>query len=84
MIFGFLNESQARIYSNGWKSLAIREPFTSDISSVDSDFVARYQDSELSMLGSELTDKNKAYPFSVSNDFTVKLAFMVGQHYAKF
>ena len=55
----------------------MKEPFTCDISSTDSDFVAKYQDSDLSMMGSELTGKGDAYPFSVSNDFRVKIAIMV-------
>ena len=80
LIFGFLSESQAQIYSHasGWRSMALKEPFTSDISSTDSDFVAKYQDSERSLLGSELTGKGNAYPFSISDDFTIKLAIMVG------
>ena len=80
LVFGFLGESQARIYSqvNGCKGI-FRDikPEEKEISSVDSDFVIKHQESEVSMLNSDLAKKETGFPFSISNDFNVKIAIMV-------
>ena len=79
LIFGFLGESQSKVYSQAiaWKTEAFSRPLASDISAADSDFVSRYQESEKSMLGSELAREETGFPFSIANDFGVKLAYMV-------
>ena len=79
LIFGFLGESQARIYSqvNGCKGNYRGLEEDRETSSVDTDFVVKYQDSELSMLNSDLPKKEVGFPFSISNDFNTKIAIMV-------
>ena len=79
MIFGFLGESQAQIYTqvNGCKGKYEGHKEKEETSFVDTDFVVKYQDSEVSMLGSDLPKEEKGFPFSISNDFNVKIAIMV-------
>ena len=50
-----------------------------ETSHVDSEFVIKYQDSEVSMLNSDLSKEEKGFPFSISNDFNVKIAIMVSK-----
>ena len=78
LVFGYLTESQSRVYSQviPWKTEAFTKPNASDISIADSEFVSKYQDTSGS-LGSELAREDKGFPFSIANDFGVKLAFMV-------
>ena len=80
LVFGFLGESQARIYSqvNGCKGVyKDMKPEEKEISFADSDFVIKHQESEVSMLNSDLAKSETGFPFSISNDFNVKIAIMV-------
>ena len=76
LIFGFLGESQTRIYSqvNGYKGIAMN---LAETSSVDTEFVAKHQESNVSMLGSELANEERKYPFAISNEFNVDIAIKV-------
>ena len=76
LIFGFLGESQAGIYAqvNGYKGIAMKMEETSF---VDTDFVAKHQESEVSILGSELANEERKFPFAISNDFNVDIAIKV-------
>ena len=86
LIFGFLGESQAKIYSqvNGCKGDYRKPTEEKETSYVDTEFVVKYQDSELSMLNSELPKSEVGFPFSISNDFNIKIAIMVRQSQALF
>ena len=76
LIFGFLGESQAGIYAqvNGYKGIAMKMDETSF---VDTDFVAKHQESEVSILGSELANEERKFPFAISNDLNVDIAIKV-------
>ena len=76
LIFGFLGESQTRIYSqvNGYKGIAMN---LAETSSVDTEFVAKHQESDVSILGSELANEERKYPFAISNEFNVEIAIKV-------
>lgn len=53
------------------------KPEEREISLADSDFVIKHQESEISMLNSDLPKAEVGFPFSISNDFNVKIAIMV-------
>lgn len=53
------------------------KPEEKEISFADSDFVIKHQESEVSMLNSDLAKSETGLPFSISNDFNVKIAIMV-------
>ena len=91
MVFGFLtSESQARIYSqvnacgskfmgNAWSSYS--EETTSFL---DTEFVTKHLENGAGMLGSELARTEKGFPFSISNEFDIKIAIQVkGTHVKK-
>ena len=53
------------------------KPEEREVSFADSDFVIKHQESEVSMLNSDLPKAEVGFPFSIANDFNVKIAIMV-------